>query len=142
MNRPENITNKDVFSNSIADHDMIACSKKINNIHYNPKTIKCRNYTNYSPEELKSDVAQIDWSPVYDATDVDLAEQDFTSSLQLVFETHAPHIEKHVKGRPCPWLDIDAKKLMNRPNQTTKKARKSKSNDDWKSYMTLRNKCN
>ena len=41
-NRPENITNKDVFANSVADHVMIACSRKINNIRYNPKTIKCR----------------------------------------------------------------------------------------------------
>ena len=131
-NRPENITNKGVFPNLIADCDMIACPRKINNICYNPKTIKCRNYTNYSPEELKSDVAKIDWSPVYDVTGVDLAVQYFTSSLQLVFETHAPHIEKRVKGRPCPWLDIDTKKLMNRRDQTLRKARKSKSNDDWK----------
>ena len=79
-NRPDNITNKGVFPNSIADHDMIACSRKINNICYNPKTIKCTNYTNYSPEELKSNVAKIDWSSVYDATDVDLAVQYFTSS--------------------------------------------------------------
>ena len=48
-NCPENITNKGVFPNSIADHDMIACSRKINNICFNQKTIKCRNYTNYSP---------------------------------------------------------------------------------------------
>ena len=31
---------------------------------------------------------------------------------------------------------------MNRCNQALRKARKSKSNDDWKSYKTLRNKCN
>ena len=31
---------------------------------------------------------------------------------------------------------------MNRRNQTLRKARKSKSNDNWKSYKTLRNKCN
>ena len=52
-NPPENITNKDVFVNSIANHDMIACLREINNICYNPKT-------NYSPKELKSDVAKID----------------------------------------------------------------------------------
>ena len=75
------------------------------------------------------------------ATDVDLAAQYFTSSLQLLFETHAPHIEKRVKGRPCPWLNIDTKKLMNRRDQTLRRARKSKSNDDWESYKTLRNKC-
>ena len=31
---------------------------------------------------------------------------------------------------------------MNRRDQTLRKARKSKSNEDWKSYKTLRNKCN
>ena len=75
------------------------------------------------------------------ATDVDLAAQYFTSSLQLLFETHAPHIEKRVKGRPCPWLNIDTKKLMNRRDQTLRRARKFKSNDDWESNKTLRNKC-
>ena len=50
--------------------------------------------------------------------------------LQLVFETHATHIEKRVKGRSCPWLNIDTKKLMNRRDQKLRKARKSKTNDD------------
>ena len=31
---------------------------------------------------------------------------------------------------------------MSRHDQILRKARKSKSNDDWKSYQTLRNKCN
>ena len=115
-NRPENITNKVVFVNSITDHEMITCSRKINNIRYNPKTVECRNYTNYSPEKLRSNVVKIDWSPVYDATDVDLAVHYFISSLQVVFRTHAPHIEKHVKSRPCPWLGIGIKKLMTQPN--------------------------
>ena len=58
----------------------------------------------------------------------------FTSSLQLAFETHAPHTEKCLKSRPCPWLDIDTKKLMNRREVTLRKARKSNE--------ILRNKCN
>ena len=133
--------NKDVFANSIADHDMIARLRKINNIRYNPKTIKYWNYRNNFPEELKSDVAKIDRSPVYDATNVDVAVQ-YVTSLQLVLETHEPNIGKCVKGKPCPWLDIDTKKLMNRRDQTFRKARSSTSIDDWKSYKTLSNKCN
>ena len=45
--------NKDVFENSIADHDMIACLQKINNIRYIPNT-------NYYGDELISDIAKID----------------------------------------------------------------------------------
>ena len=59
-NHPENITKIDVFSNVIADHDGIVCSRKIDNIRSNPRTIKFRNYANDSPKELKSDVAKID----------------------------------------------------------------------------------
>ena len=99
-NRPENITSKVVFVNSIADHEMITCSRKINIIRYNPKTVECRNYTNCSPEKLRSNVVTIDWSPVYDATDVGLAVHYFISSLQVVFRTHVPHIEEHVKTQP------------------------------------------
>ena len=99
---------------------MIACSREINNICYNPKTIKYRNYANYSPEELKSDVVKINWSPAYNATDVDLTVHHFLSSLQLVFETHA---WKTGEGKPCPWLGIDTKKLMNRRDQTLRQVR-------------------
>ena len=52
-NRPENITNKDVFATSIADHDMITCLQKINSIRYIPNT-------NYYRDELISDIAKID----------------------------------------------------------------------------------
>ena len=62
-NRPENIRNKGVFTNSIADHDMITCLRKINKTCYNSKTIKCRNYTNYSPEELKPDAPKLTGHP-------------------------------------------------------------------------------
>ena len=109
----------------------VTCSRKINNIRYNPKTIKCRNYLNHSPEELKLDAAKFVWSPVYEGIDVDLPVHYSTPSLELVFETHAPYIEKRVNGRPCPWLDIDTQKLMNIRNETSIKARKPKSNDDW-----------
>ena len=34
------------------------------------KNIKCRNYTNNSPERLREDVSKIDWNPTYNSTDV------------------------------------------------------------------------
>ena len=45
-NCSDNLTILYAFTNSIANHDIIACSWKINNILYKPETIKCRNYTN------------------------------------------------------------------------------------------------
>lgn len=96
---------------------------------------------NYCPVEVKSDEAKVVWLPIYDTNNVDLSIQYLKSLYHWSFK-HVPHIEKHVSGKPCPWLDIDSQKLMNRHNQTLRKAKNSKSDDDWKSYKTLRNKFN
>ena len=56
---PESLTNLNIFTNSIADHDMIACSGKIDNTRYKSKVIKLKNYADYSPKKLKSDVTKI-----------------------------------------------------------------------------------
>ena len=42
-NHPEKIINSTVIASEISDHDIIACQRKVNNIKYKPKTIKCRN---------------------------------------------------------------------------------------------------
>ena len=127
----------------IADHDMVACSRKINNIRHKAKNIKCRNYTNYSPDALKEEVSKIDWNPVYNnSTDVESAVTYFTSALQAIFDKNAPRIEKRVKGRPCPWLDEDTKRLMNQRDKALRKSRRSQNPIDRQRYKPLRNQCN
>ena len=44
--------------------------------------------------------------------------------------------------RKCPWIGGDVKKLMNERDQVIRKARKTKSENDWLRYKTLRNQCN
>ena len=59
-----------------------------------------------------------------------------------IFNRHAKIIEKKVKGHKCPWIGNDIKKLMNERDQVLRKARKTKSDNDWSRYKTLRNQCN
>ena len=59
----------------------------------------------------------------------------FTSS----FKQHAPIITKRVKGNFCPWLVDETKQLMNQRDKVLRKFRKSKNEDVWSTYKTLRN---
>ncbi|MEO0684105.1 MAG: reverse transcriptase family protein, partial [Cyanobacteria bacterium J06649_11] len=140
-NYPERLNEIKVITSHIADHDMIFCSRKINNIRHKEKNIKCRNYTNYSPERLREDVSKIDWNPVYNSTEVESAVNIFTSALQAVFDKNAPQIEKRIKGRPCSWMDEDTKRLMNKRDQAFRKSRRSKNPNDRQRYKLLRNQC-
>ena len=51
-NKEYNISDCNVVSTSTSDHEMTTCIRKINNAKHNPKTIKCRDYANYDPEQL------------------------------------------------------------------------------------------
>ena len=47
------IAKSELLPMSISDHDMIGCVYKMNNIKFNGPTIRCRDYRNYNPEQLK-----------------------------------------------------------------------------------------
>lgn len=67
------------------------------------------------------------------------AVQMFTLTLQTIFHTYAPLIEKRIKGRPCTWLNACVKKKMkNRYSISTKKSEEDH-RTDWQAYKRLRN---
>ena len=141
-NCPENISTVKVFALSLSDHDMVGCTRKINNIKYPMRTVKCRNYADYQPEKMCDDINDTDWQTVYQATNVNSALSIFNSLLRKVFDKHAPFIEKRVQGRSCKWLNADVKREMNNRDKQLRKARKSKNESDWANYKRSRNKCN
>ena len=141
-NRPENISTISVFTTSFSDHDMVGCVRKLNNIKYPMRSIKCRDYSKYNHENLSNDVKKINWEPVYKSSDVNSAVTYFNSELRKVFDKYAPIIEKRIKGKPCKWLNSDLRKEMNNRDKQMRNARKTNSDEDWTSYRKMRNECN
>ena len=130
------------MSTSISDHEMTTCIRKINNAKHNPKTIKCRDYTNYDPEQLNKSFENVNWNAVYQSDDINTCLRHFNETVQNVFDQHAPQLEKRVKGRKCPWITIELKRKMNNRDRVLRKARKSNCEADWDLYKRLRNSCN
>jgi len=116
--------------------------RKQNNIKYEEKIIKSRNYSRYNPEKLQNDLKNVNFSSVFNATNVNDAVQLFTDILSNVFNKHAPIVKKRLKGKPTPWLNVNIKADMDRRDKILRKARKTKNEGDWRLYKKLRNYCN
>ncbi len=66
------------------------------------RTIKCRNYANYNLVNLVNDAQNINWSRILENnSDVNAAVNYLTAQLKTLFDSHAPIVEKRVKGKPC-----------------------------------------
>ena len=139
---PSVIPKVEVIATSLSDHDMIGCIRKINSLKFNHRTIKCRSYSNYDKKKLKLDLCKIDWNPLYRITDVNKALNLFVLNVKSLFDIHAPLLEKRVKGNPSEWLNVELKEEMNTRDKVKRKARKTKSEEDWRLYKYWRNKCN
>ena len=140
-NKENNVAKTFTSAQSMSDHDMICCVRKINYKHTNPRTITCRNFTKYDPNLLMQDLANTDFAPLYKATDVNKAWNYLKGILTEKFNKHAPIMTKRVKGTFCPWLTPEIKRYMNNRDRTLRKFRKSKTDNDWDDYKELRNSC-
>jgi len=68
-NKPENIISSDVINTNLSDHDLVACIRKINTKKFPKKTVTCRNYKFYDPNQMKSDFDKVNWIPVLTGVD-------------------------------------------------------------------------
>ena len=73
---------------SLSDHDLIGCVRKLNNKRINPRTIKCRNYSKYDPKNLKKDLNEEIFYPLYNINDVNTACSFLHNILATQFEKH------------------------------------------------------
>ena len=136
---PNNITFTDVCSTSLSDHDMIVAVRKTNANKQPPRPIKCRSYANYNKTAFCNDLLTVPWDDVLKKEDVNDAWKLWEKLFVDKCETHAPLVNKKVRGQCCPWLTSDLKKLMNERDYYLKKARRSGSEIDWSTYRRLRN---
>ena len=101
-----------------------------------------REYKNHVPEQLFSDIQNIDWKNYYDIDDVNIAANIFTTCLKDIFYQHVSIKSKTHKEKTAAWLRADLKKQMDKRDQLLHKARKSKATTDWTAYKRARNQCN
>ena len=88
----ENIKRVIVIPTTFSDYDMVAGVSKLNRRKFPSRTIKCRDYSKYNHEKLKSDLRAANWKSVYDTTNVNKAVLSFNKILSTIFNKNAPYI--------------------------------------------------
>ena len=66
--------------------------------------VKRRALKNYSKAVLNSELRHIDWSPIYLATDVNIALTHFNRLFVAVIDKVAPYREFRPKLNSKPWM--------------------------------------
>ena len=121
---------------------MLGAVRKINNAKLPTRTVNCRNYENYDIKLLVNELSLIDWMPVYNATNVNVALKYFNHKLKNLFDKHTLILERRVKSRPCKWLTAAVKIKMDNRNKLHRKTQKSRKLADIKEHKKQRNICN
>ena len=140
-NKPGNISKTDTIPNSLSDHNMVGCVRKLNHLKYESKTLHCRNYKAYDPKTLQKDLQEQSWVTYYSFKEPNSAWIYLKLILTHLFDKHSPQIEKKVKGRYCLWLTPGIKRLMNERGIQLRKARRTKKESDWSDYKPRKNAC-
>ena len=138
-NSPKNGTLAKVIPSTLSDHDMLVVVRKINAGKLPPRSIECRNFSNFDQMTFIEDLEKCSWHDVYSERDVNSAWLKWKELFLSVCNKHAPIRHKVLRGIICPWLTSATKKLMNERDSFLRKARKTGSEVDWSTYRRLRN---
>ena len=100
------IAKSEVLPTSISDHDMImiGCVYQMNNIKFNGRTIYCRDYRNYDPEQLQKDIRESSLSQFENIKSANDASLFFKFTLIDIFQKHAPEFDKKSQVNLAPGL--------------------------------------
>ena len=104
VKKTSRIPKSEVLPTSISDHDMIGCVYKMNNMKFNGRTIRCRDYRNYNPEQLQKDIRESSLSQIENIKSANDASLLFKSTLIDIFQKQDPEFDKKSEVNLAPGL--------------------------------------
>ena len=135
---PEKILDTGVHHLSISDHSLVYAVHCARSIKKPPRKITFRNFNRFQEQAFRDDVQSLPLQVIESFDDPDLAWSPWRTMFTEICEHHAPLKTATVRGNPCPWMSNNVKEMMRR-DSLHRKAIRTKSKDDWKSYKKLRN---
>ena len=103
-NSPENVGRTDVITTSFSDHEMIGAIRKKCQHKYQPKTIRSRNFRNYNKENVKIEIGNINFDPLFSYTESTDALNFLKELLVNVANIHAPFTTNGIRENPVHGL--------------------------------------
>ena len=96
------ISDSGVLECSISDHSLVYIIRKARPPRGPIKTIKCRNYKNYSAPNFVSDLHSASWDVINTSLTVDEAWTSFKDIFVTIADRHAPTRTRRVRSNTLP----------------------------------------
>ena len=135
-----------------SDHDAISFTRFSKDPVPPARTIRKRSYKNFKKDEYIRDIANTDFTDVYNSVDVNEAASRLTEKLVEVLNIHAPWIIFQQRKNFSPWITGETLELMKHRDKLKEKAKAMASRDGrkvsdeqtelWDQYKKMRNKIN
>ena len=100
-----------------------------------------RRKSNFSIEEYKKLISEVNWYQVYSTTNPDLAYYHFETSLLQILDKLAPMKPIQISSRRKTWVSQKSKDMMEIRDQARMKAKTTQDPNDWKHFRDIKNKC-
>ena len=134
-----NIALKFVYPSGTSDHHLTGIVLKLNTKRFQPRRTLVRNYKDYSKDDFNKDLHLQNWQSILNLGSFDEAWESFKTIVQTCIDKHVPLIEKTIRGKDSPWLTSDIKEKIRERDYYLRKAKSTRSENDWSTYRRLRN---
>jgi hypothetical protein len=144
INKPNNASISGLLVTDISDHLPVFYIAKAKSHINSPKskliTISTRDFSENNINKLRLDLEMVDWTSLFDLTDVNLAYSHFTATFQGAFDKNMPLKQKTLKvhsNAHKPWISSGIAKSIRRKNHLYRcylAKRSASSNDKYKKY--------
>lgn len=138
-NKPEKLVDIELKYNGLSDHKYIKLVRKSKCKPQGPRETRKRQYKNFCNNDFKRQVQEVDWSPVMECVDVNLAVEKMMSPLNEILDKSAPVRTIQTRRNFAPYLSKSTKAKMVERGVLQQAAAESKKDEDLAKYRRLRN---
>ena len=141
MNEPSRLIYTRNLVRTFSDHNLIVvCFRTRSRIEDRHEYIK-RQRNKMDPEHYKREIAEIDWTELFESNDVEVVNSIFEEKILKILKKLAPLKKFQKRKQSRNWVSEKMKEEMRLRDQLRQKAKASNRQDDWQMYRKCRNKC-
>ena len=134
------ITQSGVIICGLSDHMITYCTRKVSKPSSNVNnTVTLRSLKEYTKELFVEQLSKVNWFPVIDCDDVDVAWSNFKTMFTCVLDSIAPVKTIRVKQRTESWFDDDIYNGIRSRDKALRDFKVSKEESKYSLYKKLRN---
>lgn len=136
------IADTGVLENAMSDHNPVYCLIKKPKLKYEKVSFTCRSMKNYSYDDILNELQQADWTRFWTSMDISEAWYLMYNTYLEVLDKLCPEVTHENVPKKSEWLTAAIFELMRTRDRLFRKAKVTKSDDDWDEAKGVRNSTN